>query len=39
MNKTSVNASFGLKTMETIDPFGNRIRFSENLKSATDEHG
>ena len=29
----------GLKTMETIDPFGNRIRFSEDLKSATDEHG
>jgi len=25
----------GLKTMETIDPFGNRIRFSENL--ATDK--
>lgn len=33
------NPDIGLRTMETIDPFGNRIRFSEELNKASDQTG
>lgn len=36
------NPDIGLGTMETIDPFGNRIRFSEELNEPqinADQHG